>query len=294
MIPIGSILMFHGDIGDRPTGFSPCDGGVHDGFNTPDMRERFVYGALVDGNVDDRSGHSVHLHTIPSTVSSSTHRHAWSVSSMDSVAWFRGGDVQAGTPAWAADHSHTLSGSGNSSYAGAHNHGVANTQSANSLPPFIKAYYIMNTDNGSMNFDDLPVGSIIAWALADIPEDWQLADGSNDTLDLRNRFVYGAENDGAVGDVDGGLQHSHSMPSETSAGGEHSHDGGSVTIGLSGVQVYVDQAKIDGTRTGDHNHGGSSTSHLADGGEHAHDLPGAGVATNIPRHIKLYFIEKVA
>jgi microcystin-dependent protein len=39
-----------------------------------------------------------------------------------------------------------------------------------------------------------PIGSIIMWsgAIADIPSGWQLCDGTNNTPDLRNRFIVGA------------------------------------------------------------------------------------------------------
>lgn len=49
----------------------------------------------------------------------------------------------------------------------------------------------------------VPVGTICAWAKPDIPEGWALCDGQNGTPDLRGRFVLGASEDHAIGEVGG-------------------------------------------------------------------------------------------
>ncbi len=48
----------------------------------------------------------------------------------------------------------------------------------------------------------IPIGGIILWsgAIADIPTDYQICDGTNGTPDLRDMFVVGAGNTYAVGD----------------------------------------------------------------------------------------------
>lgn len=47
----------------------------------------------------------------------------------------------------------------------------------------------------------IPIGGIILWsgAIADIPTDFQICDGTNGTPDLRDMFVVGAGNTYAVG-----------------------------------------------------------------------------------------------
>ncbi len=44
----------------------------------------------------------------------------------------------------------------------------------------------------------IPIGGIIMWSGATVPDGWALCDGNNDTPDLRNRFVVGAGSDYAV------------------------------------------------------------------------------------------------
>lgn len=57
----------------------------------------------------------------------------------------------------------------------------------------------------------IPLGGIILWsgAIIDIPENWQLCDGTNGTPDLQNRFVVGAGTTYAVDETGGELEHIH-------------------------------------------------------------------------------------
>ena len=65
-----------------------------------------------------------------------------------------------------------------------------------------------------------PVGFIFMWggALVDIPENWQLCDGTNGTPDLRNRFVIGSGDTYAQDQIGGGADHTH-----TFTGDGHTH-----------------------------------------------------------------------
>lgn len=80
----------------------------------------------------------------------------------------------------------------------------------------------------------IPIGTIAIWsgALATIPDGWQLADGTNGTLDLRNRFIVGAGslyNPGTTGgSADAALpSHTHTAISTSTFTGDalstHSH-----------------------------------------------------------------------
>lgn len=54
---------------------------------------------------------------------------------------------------------------------------------------------------GDSGLDKLPIGTVLAWAPlkgSSVPEGWQIANGKNETPDLRNRFLYG-ENLGDAG-----------------------------------------------------------------------------------------------
>lgn len=57
----------------------------------------------------------------------------------------------------------------------------------------------------------VPIGGIIQWAglLVDIPEYWQLCDGSNGTPDLRNRFMLGVGLQVEMNGTGGSSTHTH-------------------------------------------------------------------------------------
>ena len=104
--------------------------------------------------------------------------------------------------------------------------------------------------NGAVNF--LPLGVIVMWsgAVADIPTGWALCDGSNNTPDLRNRFVIGAGDAYAV-DLTGGsanaivVSHTHPATSSvTDPGHKHTITRTGVTMdnpnvsGATGIYPY--------------------------------------------------------
>lgn len=65
----------------------------------------------------------------------------------------------------------------------------------------------------SLPLSMVPLGGIVVWsgAVLDIPENWQLCDGTNGTPDLRNRFLVGAGDTYAVDAVGGSLTHTHAV-----------------------------------------------------------------------------------
>lgn len=80
----------------------------------------------------------------------------------------------------------------------------------------------------------IPVGTIAMWSgpLSTIPDGWQIADGTNGTIDLRNRFVVGAGNTYAPGSTGGSadavlVSHTHTATSTSTFTGSqlptHSH-----------------------------------------------------------------------
>lgn len=73
----------------------------------------------------------------------------------------------------------------------------------------------------------VPLGGIIQWsgAIVDIPTGWQLCDGSNNTPDLRGKFVRGAGPVDPVDELGGTNAHGHSFND-----GGHTHARGAFML----------------------------------------------------------------
>lgn len=93
---------------------------------------------------------------------------------------------------------------------------------------------ILQADSGEASgvkwsFGHIPVGGIIMWsaALGGLPSNWQICDGTNGTVDLRNKFVAGAGSTYGVGDTGGSItsswSHTHSLSGTTGTDGGHTH-----------------------------------------------------------------------
>ncbi len=101
MVPVGGIIMYDGLIADIPAGWQLCDGTG----GTPDMRNRFVIGAMVDA-----SGQS------QTTITGSPTK---SGGSKDAVVVEHAHGVNITSGGQSADHTHT----GTTNTTGAHVHG---------------------------------------------------------------------------------------------------------------------------------------------------------------------------
>lgn len=150
--------------------------------------------------------------------------------------------------------------------------------------------------------ENVPSGLIAMWSgvLADVPSGWKICDGTNDTPDLRDKFILATsagENPGATG---GSLEHIHT--GTTSVAGSHDH------LTASGVTLSNNQfvrSNPWGTETvgspaeyfigfdGRYDNGGSSYSayRTSSAGDHNHTFT-ANSASNVPPYYKLAFIMK--
>jgi microcystin-dependent protein len=139
---------------------------------------------------------------------------------------------------------------------------------------------------------NVPIGTIILWADAVIPMNWQVCDGTNGTPDLRNRFVRGASDDSDLLDTGGSTTHVHTTTNATGSAGNHNHNGTVYTTD-SDQNVY---AKTGETPTisaaGKHNH--AITLNQSDVGAHTHTVQDTKSASNMPPYIKLVFIMRMA
>jgi microcystin-dependent protein len=169
------------------------------------------------------------------------------------------------------------------------------------------------------NFGGTPTGIIAIWSgsQASIPTGWLLCDGTNGTLDLRNKFIVGAGSTYAVGDT-GGVDtvtlsvaqmpsHTHTVAGSTDAQGLHSHfvndpghahtyNGITLTTGADGGGSGASATTATNPNTGA---SGTGISIVA-GGAHVHSISGtttsigSGTAhENRPPYFALCYISKI-
>lgn len=133
-LPIGTIIAWENL--SIPSGWAVCDGTS----GTPDLRDKFIRGASIDGDVRATGGADTHTHTNSNTGSQAAHDHggnkSGNVGSGSSAKSTTGSGI---TPA-SAGHSH--SGSIGITAADAHTHTVANTGSSSTIPRYIKRVFI--------------------------------------------------------------------------------------------------------------------------------------------------------
>ena len=175
----------------------------------------------------------------------------------------------------------------------------------------------------------VPLGGIVIWsgAIVDIPDNWQICDGTNSTPDLRNRFVVGAGDTYAVTDTGGAasmdLEHSHTLTSPTASDGAHTHTqanatGGSHTHTISantnnenttaGSCQFIDVTPAQYQHT--HSTGGGNTDAAThehtnpttgSDGAHTHTIADTGTdnqlsatQSNLPAYYALAYIQRMA
>lgn len=145
-VPVGGIILFKAPYADRPDGFNLCNGGSYGGITTPDLRDKFVYGAAAESDVGLTGGAETHVHSQPNTGSGGGHTHPVSGSTtgrsgnVSSVSQYTDG----ATSGVARDHGHSWSNNTNSDPD--HVHSVPNTNSGTKIPPYLKLYFLMRTE----------------------------------------------------------------------------------------------------------------------------------------------------
>ena len=159
----------------------------------------------------------------------------------------------------------------------------------------------------------VPVGGIIMWSGANIPENWEVCDGKNNTPDLRDRFIIGSGTTFASGQKGGSLTISaENLPAHTHSGtvdavGNHTHPAqcdantsfsiNTIKVEGSQQQETVYTPKSGGTQTsgiGTHTHGIT----VNEGGGHSHGFQG-GVNTTenmnyYPPYYALAYIMRIS
>lgn len=122
--------------GTIPSGWALCNG-----LNgTPDLRNRFIYGASINSDIGTTGGADTHTHTNPSSGNGGVHNHGSKTvtSGGPSTTLNRSaGLIEVAT------NTHTHSVTITTADCTSHTHTVGDTNSASTLPPFIKRVFIM-------------------------------------------------------------------------------------------------------------------------------------------------------
>lgn len=273
-IPAGGEILWYGIASLIPTGY------VIDSY----CSNVFVRGAAGGGANNTPAGSHSHGHSNPAN-SGQAADHTHSLGGGSTTAAYGETEVYpSGSVGYApGGHTHSIN-SGTSGAAGNHSHSLSAAAAAEVYPPFKRLYWIKATmDVG------LPVGGILMWdrPIGSAPDGCQICNGSDDTPDLRDKFIYGAASDGDVGAGGGTETHVHANPDSGSAGA-HSH---SYTVGTggapssSGVSGYPEGTTVAG---GGHTHTMSGNTPGEAG--HSHTIGNTGAGSSLPPFLKLYFI----
>lgn len=134
-LDVGTIILWYGLATEVPTGWAVCNGSN----GTPDLRGIYVKGALWSTNVGVTGGATTHIHTVGSTGDAGNHTHSYSLSTSNNVD---GTTATSGTVS-RSKISHGHSASGTTQGGGTHSHGMSNTNTASSHPPYHRLWYIM-------------------------------------------------------------------------------------------------------------------------------------------------------
>jgi hypothetical protein len=159
-----------------------------------------------------------------------------------------------------------------------------------------------------------PIGGIILWsgAIANIPTNWALCNGSNSTPDLRDRFVVGAGSTYSVADTGGSADAvvvSHTHTGTTASSGNHRHFVVTANSTPGNSTAPTSTTQVDYGAPNRNNAGaeyvlsGSSTDatigRSSENGDHTHTITtdSTGVSAtnaNLPPYYALAYIMKIA
>lgn len=133
-LPIGTIIAWENLT--IPSGWAICDGTG----GTPNLVDKFIRGASIDGDVRATGGADTHTHTNSSTSTRAVHTHGGSKAA--SVGGGSSALSTTGTGLSVASDGHSHTASISITGADSHSHTVADTGSTSTLPKYITRAFI--------------------------------------------------------------------------------------------------------------------------------------------------------
>ena len=196
--PIGTVVMWAGDINSIPEDYALCDGNTVEGYETPDLRGKFILGKKDDDKIGKTGGEEEVTLTVDQIP---PHAHTYKIQWDYSSRWAGPNQPQL-QPGFRNDNTSTTGGG----------------QPHNNMPPYYVLAYIVKVKDTFMK------GIISMWsgAIKDIPTGWVLCDGDNNTPDLKGKFVLGKKDNTNIGDKGG--EETHTLTIEEMPSHDHSHN----------------------------------------------------------------------
>lgn len=247
--------------------------------------DTFVLGTNTGQASNTKAGANSHKHTFSlKTGSVPNHTHGASSGSLggtsNNVDFYPYGDYAVA----GGGHGHSGD-SGATGPSGGHDHTMNDTATTPVYPPYNRLYLIRATAIAAC-----PVGGIIMWNdnAADLPDGFAVCDGTNNTPDLRDQFIYIVNSDANLGSRGGTATHTHGNQNTQAAGG-HRHDG---TLHSGNAPTATDGSGSQGVEVStSHNH--AITFMTNSDSDHAHTIENTNAASSLPPYIRLYFAMRI-
>ena len=227
--------------------------------NPAAARNVFPKGAVAAGDGGGTGGGS-HTHTASAhTHTFNSHSHTGGTTGATSPANRASPSTEAPVSYGTASHTHVWAMNTGSTSSGSASSAATGSQTYE--PEFAKLAIVQN-DSGVTN---IQVRHVAVWAgtLSAIPTNWVLCDGTNSTVDMRGKFVKGANGVGEIGNTGGTAGHSHTSPAAHTHAYDHTHLAG--TGGPTPSYNYDGDAGGSGGTAGGHGHNPGNTSTTATG-----------------------------
>jgi hypothetical protein len=210
-IPTGVIAYYNG--ASVPIGWYLCDGNN----GTPNLSNKYLKGAPASTNAGNVGGGATHSHDVSHTHTVNSHSHSGNSAGYS-------GSINAenstyDTTKTSAGHVHFLTLNSTTEQINSYSNASAGNTD-NVEPAYKKLSLIQKNTTQAMK------GLVALWlnSVSSIPKNWVLCDGSNGTIDLRDKFIKTSATLTENGTTGGSNTHGHTVVSHThSALTSHSH-----------------------------------------------------------------------
>jgi hypothetical protein len=253
---------------------------VTDGQNdTVDLDDKYIKAADTGGDAGGTGGSTTNIHDISHSHTSASHSHSATSGSSSAERHKRD---PSGTAGYMNNHTHSFS--FNSANVSPDN--LEDTlETTETVEPAYKM--LMAYQNTSGSNQPIPLYAIAMTIDDNLPSGWELCDGSNETLDLRNKFIKITTSSENIGNEGGSNTHSHEAQSHSHTGGTHNHTAPSQGDGIG--------SSTDGDNTGEgvSKTGGSHTVSVAStAATFASANTSADTSNNQPEYVVVKYIQK--